>query len=535
VATNTTLGLVKGDAQDGKVYVELDGTQSVYGWGDLKTAVGNIASKMNANYAYGASVSGNTLTVNLRNIFTGSETAVAIDLPNAFTSVSYSGNILTFTKSDGTTQTQAITLAIGDVTGLGDALSGKQDRLTAGANITIQGSTISATGSGSPTGPAGGDLSGNYPNPTIPKLAFRGNTVANYKMDSPDSNNYYTKIYEDTHPTTLPGSIVTSDCVLEIFMPGYLGGSLYYFTLRNDWRVPITTNAEYIKVVGSYNELDPTIILSSTVSGNNETRRIYIKSNSIYNRILITEISNRRTLTSINENPTGILTEYAPSKFVKASGDPMQLVKGNGTLTQGYVDFVHTLPSIYSGLPSLSYNNGYMIIMSSDKLSVSVLGFSHCSIKIQMARGSRANTSSNFSFSGQYNSSWVDMANTDDVRKLETSVQEDISALKDDLRMWLKMTPLPSVGNVLNNSNMSLRYNLKTKTVVLNIDMTISGSAISAFHNFYTLKPSYQANGVIYNGSSVANIYIDSNGVVRTSLGITGGPWRGQLVWDYSS
>jgi hypothetical protein len=151
VATNTTLGLVKGDAQDGKVYVELDGTQSVYGWGDLKTAVGNIASKINANYAYGASVSGNTLTINFRNIFTGSETATAIDLPNAFTNVSYSGNTLTFTKADGTTQAQAITLTIDDVASLDDALAGKQNKLVAGTNITITGNTISATGSNIPT------------------------------------------------------------------------------------------------------------------------------------------------------------------------------------------------------------------------------------------------------------------------------------------------------------------------------------------------------------------------------------------------
>jgi hypothetical protein len=147
IATNTALGVVKGDPDNtaGKIYVEYDGTQSVIGWADLNTAIGNIASKLNTDYAYGASVTGNVLTVNLRNIFTGSETASAIDLPNAFTNVSYSGNTLTFTKADGTTQTQSIVLAMGDVAGLGDALAVKQDKLTAGANIQINGNIVSAT------------------------------------------------------------------------------------------------------------------------------------------------------------------------------------------------------------------------------------------------------------------------------------------------------------------------------------------------------------------------------------------------------
>ena len=42
--TNNYLGLIKGAAEDGKVYAETNGTGSVYGWSDLKSRVSNLES-----------------------------------------------------------------------------------------------------------------------------------------------------------------------------------------------------------------------------------------------------------------------------------------------------------------------------------------------------------------------------------------------------------------------------------------------------------------------------------------------------------
>jgi hypothetical protein len=450
IATNSTLGVVKGDAQDGKVYVELDGTQSVYGWDDLKTAVGNMASKMNASYVYGASVSGNKLTINFRNIFTGSETATAIDLPNAFTNVSYSGNTLTFTKADGTTQAQAITLAMGDVEGLGDALAGKQDKLTAGANITIEGSTISAT-------------VGNATLPTIPASELDNLNLVNAN----ESRKFLVS------NINYPGASFNGLAVVEV--------------TRNDSNnedVNITQTAYFLRYY---------------------TNTAYITMRRSYGRELTT-------------TAPAAWSDWS-RLFPYPSGDPMQLVKGTGSLTEGYAEFRHILSGIYSNAPSIPSASCYMIMMDSSKKNVSIITQETSCGAILSIHGTRNDVTSPFTF----NYGWERCLNTYD---------------KTQLAGWF--TSYPVINNTIttNQYNTYLKYNTAIKLCVLYID--IQTNASTSIASLLRLDAMFTSNipvtyGLISNGAgSTIQVHLNPiTGAVENQNVITAGRWRGQLIWNY--
>jgi hypothetical protein len=237
---------------------------------------------------------------------------------------------------------------------------------------------------------------------------------------------------------------------------------------------------------------------------------------------------------SANQSSNAEVNIDLSGKQNKFNGDPMQLVKGDGTLTQGYVDFVHTLPGIYSALPAQPCNNGYMIIMTLDKKSVTVLAFTHCSIRISMARGTRPDTSSNFVFSGSYNSSWSDLPTAADVASLSSAISSGISSLRTSVGKWdWNSFWCSGKSNVSLNNSMSIRYNDATRTVILNIDIAISATNTTQLATINYWKPAVRALGVISNGSASASVYVDTDGSFASNSGLAVGTWRGQIVWNY--
>jgi len=92
---------------------------------------------------------------------------------------------------------------------------------------------------------------------------------------------------------------------------------------------------------------------------------------------------------------------------IALNGDPLQVVKGNGSLDPGFIQFAYTFPPEISA--KLSYipsaNTGYTIKYSSDRLQVSIQAEKTCNwgspsqgILMFLAVGYRANVNENFSF-----------------------------------------------------------------------------------------------------------------------------------------
>jgi molybdopterin converting factor small subunit len=215
LASTAQDGIAADNNVDGGITYQIPGKGQLVGWSDLKarvataegnisglqTSVGNIQAAMQSEYVYGVSVTGKVLTYNLRNISTGAARAATVDLPNAFTGVSYSGNTFTFTKADGTKQTQAITLEASNVSGLAavattgsysdladkpDTPAGVSQRAnlgsTAAAN-SITASSIGVTG----TLPIASGGTGQTTAAWLTAQAFRGDAL-NADNDPPAGN-----------------------------------------------------------------------------------------------------------------------------------------------------------------------------------------------------------------------------------------------------------------------------------------------------------------------------------------------------------
>lgn len=83
------------------------------------------------------------------------------------------------------------------------------------------------------------------------------------------------------------------------------------------------------------------------------------------------------------------------------NGDPMQLVKGDGTYTPGFMEVRHTLDGIYSSIPTLPNCDGYIITMTADKLYATIYAAHGCdNLSFKIIQVSRSNTSSNFAGHG---------------------------------------------------------------------------------------------------------------------------------------
>jgi len=93
------------------------------------------------------------------------------------------------------------------------------------------------------------------------------------------------------------------------------------------------------------------------------------------------------------------------------NGDPMRLVKGNGSLTAGFMEVRHALDGVFSNIPALPYCDGYIITMSADKLYATIHASSGCSPSFKVIRVSRNDVSSNFNAYWNGWASFVSSAN----------------------------------------------------------------------------------------------------------------------------
>lgn len=130
IATNDDLGVVKGsadiDANKGKIFLETDGSMTVLGWDQLVASVNSNKGSLE----------------NMQNTVNDLNTS----LSQTKQSLSDLSAEVTQNKSDITTANQGIAELQRDVSSQGTQIAGKQDKLTAGENITIAGNVISAKG-----------------------------------------------------------------------------------------------------------------------------------------------------------------------------------------------------------------------------------------------------------------------------------------------------------------------------------------------------------------------------------------------------
>jgi hypothetical protein len=136
------------------------------------------------------------------------------------------------------------------------------------------------------------------------------------------------------------------------------------------------------------------------------------------------------------------------SKQDKLIGDPMQLVKGDGTFTSGFADVRSVLDGDYSSAPEFPDVSCYMIFTSQDKLKTWVLIANQCEPTPQMyiIQGFRDNTSQPFNF----NSEWRRVI--DDIH-----LKSELSKLSD----WITYQPFGSQyippGSILLRVNKNLK------------------------------------------------------------------------------
>lgn len=151
MATNQSLGIVKGSNTDGKIFVETDGSMSLKGYdalvskdathdskiGTLETGLGNANARIDATNTNVANNAADIVAAN-GNISTNTNDINGLKGRMA----TAEGQIATH-ETKINQHTQSINGLSTDVNGLE---TNKQDKLTAGDNITITGNTISASG-----------------------------------------------------------------------------------------------------------------------------------------------------------------------------------------------------------------------------------------------------------------------------------------------------------------------------------------------------------------------------------------------------
>ena len=156
--TNSSEGTIKGSTNDGQVFAENDGTGSVNGWDTLTGNVASNTSKL-ATIEQGAEVNvqadWSQTDTTADDYIKNKPTIPTVN--NATLTIQKNGtNVQTFTANSSTNKTANITVptAVSELTNdsgyatttqLNSGLATKQDTLTAGDNIQINGNTISAT------------------------------------------------------------------------------------------------------------------------------------------------------------------------------------------------------------------------------------------------------------------------------------------------------------------------------------------------------------------------------------------------------
>jgi hypothetical protein len=82
---------------------------------------------------------------------------------------------------------------------------------------------------------------------------------------------------------------------------------------------------------------------------------------------------------------------------LSAAGDPLQLFHGDGSLTPGFAEFMHTMNGIYADFPLIPDAIGYLAFITSDKLKVGILAITGtCRNDLLVHYGDRTSVNSPF-------------------------------------------------------------------------------------------------------------------------------------------
>src|SRR5690606_24979877 len=127
----------------------------------------------------------------------------------------------------------------------------KQEPLTAGTGINISGNTISTTGS-APSGPAGGALSGTYPNPSLASGSVNSTTIADGSIVNADISGSAAISYSKL---SLNNSIVAGDITngaitpVKISSSGASSGQVLTYTGSSvAWAAPSAATLAFTRV-----------------------------------------------------------------------------------------------------------------------------------------------------------------------------------------------------------------------------------------------------------------------------------------------
>jgi hypothetical protein len=80
--------------------------------------------------------------------------------------------------------------------------------------------------------------------------------------------------------------------------------------------------------------------------------------------------------------------------------DPLRVMRGDGTLSEGYIEFRNTLDGVFQDLPLIAHAAGYIVQWSASKLEVCLLAFKNCgSFGVYINNAYRDSADSNFTTS----------------------------------------------------------------------------------------------------------------------------------------